>query len=288
MKRLFLLLLLVPQAASAHVPNRWRSVGWIDSTDIGGGPEQVTRLPTRGAVKLRLHALSGDVEVVAGGEKQVTVKLRGADNTPHVSLREDGGDRVELLFDGVPLLRCGRVCVEVPRTSAVEVAVDAGDVQVHGTHGDVRARSTGGDVRVEYGESVQVRSVSGDVIVEGASGEVRVDTVSGDVHVGTAGSSGKVAVNTTSGDVHWVGSCANGCRLEARTLSGDVMLQPADKSSFALRFQTHTGDVADDLKLTFAGPRPPREPSLAARYGAGDGLVEVQTFSGDLHLAHAR
>ena len=287
MKRQFFLLLLLPAAASARVPNWWRSVGWIDSNDVGGGPDQVTHLPTRGAVKLRLHALSGDVEVVAGGEKQITVKLRGADGA-HVSLREDGGDRVELLFDGLPVLRCGRVCVEVPRTSAVEVAADAGDVQVHGTHGDVRARSTGGDVHVEHVESVQVRSVSGDVVVESASGEVRVDTVSGDVHVGTAGSSGKVAVNTTSGDVHWVGGCANGCRLEARTLSGDVMLQPADKSSFALRFQTHTGDVADDLKLTFAGARSPREPNLAARYGAGDGLVEVQTFSGDLHLARAR
>jgi DUF4097 and DUF4098 domain-containing protein YvlB len=124
--------------------------------------------------------------------------------------------------------------------------------------------------------------------VNGATGNVRVDTVSGDVSVSNLGGGGKVAVNTTSGDVHWSGNCGNGCRLEARTLSGDVMLTTGDKSSFALRFQTHSGDVSDELKLTFAGPRPPREPNLAARYSSGDGVVEVQTFSGDLHLARAR
>src|SRR6185436_8378744 len=121
-----------------------------------------------------------------------------------------------------------------------------------------------------------------------AAGEVRVETVSGDISVITTGNAAKLAAATTSGDVHWAGHCGQGCRLEARTLSGDVMLQPADKSSFALRFSTHGGEVSDELQLSFAGPRPPRESNLAARYGSGDGVIEVQTFSGDLHLARAR
>src|SRR5438128_2666110 len=162
MKKLFWLTLLVPQLASARVPDWWRRVGWLDTPESGGGADPIARLATRGAVKLRLHALSGDVEVVAGGDKQVTVKLSEAEGA-RVSFREDGGDRVELLFDGVPVLRCGRVCVEVPRGSALDVASDSGDVLVHGTHGDVRARATAGDVRVEYVDAVEVRSVSGDV-----------------------------------------------------------------------------------------------------------------------------
>jgi DUF4097 and DUF4098 domain-containing protein YvlB len=288
MKRLFFLLLLFPQLASARIPNWVRRVGWLDAPEVGGAGEQIARLPTHGAVKLRLHSISGDVEVIAGGQKQVTVKISEG-NGAHVSFREDGGDRVELLFDGMPLLRCGRVCVEVPRGSALDVASDSGDVMVRGVGGDVRARATGGDVLVESAGAVAVRSVSGDVAVREASGDVRVDTVSGDVVVGTTGAGGKVAVNTTSGDVHWSGNCGNGCRLEARTLSGDVLLSAGDKSSVALRFQTHTGDVSNELKLSVAsGPRPPREPNFDARYGAGDGVVEVQTFSGDLHLARAR
>jgi hypothetical protein len=283
MKTLMFLALFLPQTASARVPDWLRRVAWVE--DDRGDGEQLARLATHGPVKLRLHALSGDIEIVAGGENHVTAKLSEGEGT-RVSFREDG-DRVELLFDGVPVLRCGRLCVEVPQKSAVEVTSDSGDVAIHGVGGEVRARATAGDVRVEHASAVEVRAVSGDVAVQSAAGEVRVNTVSGDINVATVGASSHVSANTTSGDVHWKGNCGGGCRLEARTLSGDVELQPVDKSSFALRFLTHDGEIADDLKLSYAGTRG-REPNLAARYGSGDGLVEVQTWSGDLHLARAK
>ena len=90
---------------------------------------------------------------------------------------------------------------------------------------------------------------------------------------------------TTSGDVHWSGQCGPGCRLEARTLSGDVALTMSDKSSFALRFASHTGELEDQMNLSIVGSKAPHESNLRARYGSGEGLVEAQTFSGDLHLA---
>jgi hypothetical protein len=280
MKTFWFLALFLSQTASARVPDWLRRVAWVE--DDRGDADQLARLTTRGPVKLRLHALSGDIEIVAGGENRVTAKLREGEGT-QVSFREEG-DRVELLFDGVPVLRCGRLCVEVPQKSAVEVTSDSGDVAIHGVGGDVRARATGGDVRVENAGAVEVRAVSGDVAVQSAAGEVRVNTVSGDI---TVSASSHLSANTTSGDVHWKGNCGSGCRLEARTLSGDVALQPGDKSSFALRFLTHDGEISDDLKLSYAGTRG-HDPNLAARYGSGDGLVEVQTFNGDLHLARAK
>jgi hypothetical protein len=289
MKKLVLsLLFLVPQVASARVPDWWRRVGWVDADDQKADSDEVVRLNVRGAVKLRLQALGGDVKVVPGGNDRVTVRLSEGEGV-RVSFREEGGDRVELLFNGVPALRCGRLCVEVPRSSAIDVNSASGDVMVEGVGGDVRARSAAGDVKVENAGAVEVTSVSGDVIVRGASGAVRAATVSGDVIVTTQGSAPRISAATTSGDVHWTGHCGSGCRIEARTLSGDVRIEANDRSSFAMRFLTHNGEVAgDDLKLNFAGQRPPHETSLEARYGAGDGLVEVQTFSGDLHLARSR
>src|SRR6185436_13455761 len=62
--RTLILLLLLPQTASARVPDWWRRVGWVDADSQRGDADQMTRLATRGAVKLRLHLLSGDVEVV--------------------------------------------------------------------------------------------------------------------------------------------------------------------------------------------------------------------------------
>jgi DUF4097 and DUF4098 domain-containing protein YvlB len=160
--------------------------------------------------------------------------------------------------------------VEVPLRSSVDLSSDSGDVSVKGVGGDVHARS-----------------ISGDVVVSGAAGEVRAETVSGDVKVATAGSAPKLQVQSTSGDVQWNGDCGSGCRVDARTLSGDLVFQLGQKSSFAVRYTSHTGELTDELGLAH-NEHPPREASLRARYGSGDGLVEAQTFSGDLRLARAR
>jgi len=194
---------------------------------------------------------------------------------------------VELLFNGVPALRCGHLCVEVPRQSAIDVTSASGDVSLRGVNGDVRVRSTAGDVHVAGAGAVEARSVSGDVVVAGATGDVRVESVSGDLNVASVGTAPRVFANTTSGDVHWSGTCGSGCRLEARTLSGDVRLHVGDGSSFAVRFQSHGGgEIFDDLKLNFAGTRPPHETRLVARHGSGEGLIETFTFAaGGLHLS---
>ncbi len=286
------LLLSLPSVASARVPEWWRKVGWVGAdADDAEHPEDAhaepARLMVRGAIKLRLATLAADIEVVAGSDKQVTVRLSEADGA-RVTFREEGGDRVELLFNGAPTLRCGRLCVEVPPKSSVELSSDSGDVVVRGVGGDVRARSTAGDVKIDGAAGVEARSISGDVVVSGASGEMRVDTVSGDIAVNAPGSATRLEANSTSGDVSFNGGCGAGCRMETRTLSGDVALNLGDKSSFAIRFASHGGEVADELGLSFTGPKAPREASLRARYGSGDGLIEAQTFSGDLHLARAK
>jgi hypothetical protein len=289
---LLAMLMLVPQVSEARVPDWLRKVGWSSDAEdrderLSEARAEATRLAVRGAIKLRLSTVSADVQVIRGGDKQVQVSLQEADGA-RVTFREEGGDRVELLFNGVPMLRCGRVCVEVPAKSAVEVSSDSGDVLVRDVGGDVNARSTAGDVKIDRAAAVEARSVSGDVFIGEASGAVRVETVSGDVRLSTSGENGRVQVSSTSGDVDWTGGCGSGCRVETRTLSGDVALNVTAKSSFAVHFASHSGEVTDDLGLGFSGEHAPREASLRARYGSGDGLVEAQTFSGDLHLARAK
>jgi DUF4097 and DUF4098 domain-containing protein YvlB len=114
-----------------------------------------------------------------------------------------------------------------------------------------------------------------------------VRTVSGDAQVTQNSNGAHLEYGTTSGDLDWTGACKNGCRIEARSTSGDVKLRMASDSNFDLRYVTHSGDVADDLKMqTLEQSESHRGGgSLHARMGKGEGLVEVQTFSGDLHLA---
>jgi hypothetical protein len=285
MKRwMFAMLVFVPSLAQARVPDWWRKAALGDHDQRDSDDQQVARLQTRGPIKLRLHAIVGDVEVIAGGDKAITVKAYETGGA-HITFREEGGDRVVLLFNDKPKLRCGRLCVEVPAKSSIDISSDTGDLAVRGVSGEVRARSISGDVAVADAGAVDARSISGDVAVKGAQGEVRVETVSGDVVVQTIGAGARVQASTTSGDVAWTGSCGSGCRIEARTLSGDIQLAMAEKSSFALHFMTHGGEVRDEFKLNMAENK---SDSMNARYGSGDGLVEAQTFSGDLHLARAK
>ncbi|HWE30058.1 MAG TPA: DUF4097 family beta strand repeat-containing protein, partial [Polyangia bacterium] len=84
------------------------------------------------------------------------------------------------------------------------------------------------------------------------------------------------------------GPCRAGCRIEARATSGDIKLRMSPDSSFDLRYVTHSGDVADDLKMQTLEQNESHHGSggsLHARYGKGEGLVEAQTFSGDLRVA---
>ena len=247
-------------------------------------------LDVKGPVTVRADVLSSDIEVVGTNGKQVKAQL--FDSQGGLRLTQSG-DRVEVNLQSkggwphVPAGIDGKLRIEIPQGSAVELTSASGDVMVHDTNGNVRLRTASGEVRLRKVATVEVMAVSGDVVVEGASGEVRLRTVSGDAQVTQNGAACKLEYGTTSGDLDWTGSCRAGCRIEARSTSGDVKLHMASDSSFDLRYQSHSGDVSDDLKMQTLEQNESRHggAQLHARYGKGEGLIEAQTFSGDLHVS---
>jgi hypothetical protein len=241
-------------------------------------------------VSIRADVLSAEIEVVAGPAKKVKAQL--IDSNGSLQLNRQG-DRVEVQLASkvgwphVPAGIDGKLRLEVPPGTNVELTSASGDIQVRDTSGGVRLRTASGEVRLRKVTNVEVMAVSGDVVVENASGEVRLRTVSGDARVTqTSGPAAKLEYGTTSGDLQWEGTCGAGCRIEARSTSGDVMLHMSPSSSFDLRYVTHSGDVRDDMKLQTIEQNEGRHGggSLHARYGRGEGLVEAQTFSGDLRI----
>ncbi len=259
---------------------------------MSNGPagSTVATIDVKGPVTVRADVLSAEIEVVAGGGKQVKAQL--IDSSGAIQLSHQG-DRVEVGLNSksgwphVPAGIDGKLHLEVPPGSHVELTSASGDIQVRDTRGNVRLRTASGEVRLRNVGNVEVMAVSGDVVVDHASGEVRLRTVSGDAQVIQEGNgASKLEYGTTSGDLDWTGACKSGCRIEARSTSGDVHLKMASDSSFDLRFVTHSGDVGDDLKMQTLERNDTRHGggSLHARYGHGEGLVEAQTFSGDLHV----
>ena len=71
-----------------------------------------------------------------------------------------------------------------------------------------------------------------------------------------------------------------------RTTSGDVGLALAPSSSFELHFVSHSGDLDDRLGVSVLDAEHGKHGAgqVRARIGKAEGLVECQTFSGDLDL----
>lgn len=256
----------------------------------GVGAASTAQLDVKGTVTVRADVVSADIEVVAGAANKVKAQL--VDARGGVRLVSHGS-RVEVALDAkggwphIPGGLEGKLRLELPPGSGVELTSASGNISVRDTGGDVRLRTASGDVRLRAVRNVEVMAVSGEVTVENAKGDVRLRTVSGDANVKqTAGAGSKLEYGTTSGDLDWTGACGAGCRIEARSMSGDVKLTMAPSSSFELRYVTHSGDFDDDLKLQTIDKAPTDHGagSVHARYGKSEGLVEAQTFSGDLHL----
>ncbi len=256
------------------------------------GSSTVATVNVKGAITLRADTISSDIEVVHGNDKQVKAEL--IDATGSGIQLVQSGDRVEVVFASthsswphIPAGIDGKLRVEVPWGSCVELTSASGDLQVRDIGGNVRLRTASGDAKVRRAANVEAQLVSGDITIENVTGEVRLRTVSGNAVVTQNGASNKLEFGTTSGDLEWTGACNGNCRIEARTTSGDVKLQMPQSSSFDLRYLTHSGDLSDELKMTTLENSPSRSGagSVHARYGKSEGIIEVQTFSGDLHIA---
>ncbi len=253
------------------------------------GPEVAgssARIAVQGKITFTVRSHAASIELVAGKAGEVQLTLTGVRKTG-VTLASHG-DRVEAQFDGRPSLRRGKLRVELPPGSHVDLQSMAGDLVVKGVGGDVRVRSLSGDVSVAGCASADVQSVSGDVRVEAASGAVRVQTVSGNSTVTSSGGAPQLTFGSTSGSLDWAGVCGKGCRLSTETISGDVKLKVARGSSFAVSFASHSGKLERgglDLSVKRESRRRKWAGGLTeAVFGSGEGVIESDAFSGDLRF----
>jgi putative adhesin len=253
-----------------------------DATAQAKGRGSAT-LPVKGPVTFQVRAQAGEVEVVATDKRQVSVTLSEAP-AEDIALFAFG-DRVEPSFRGRRTLRRGKLRVELPRGSRLDLASMSGDVTAQKI-GDVRIRTMSGDVKLSGIAKADVQTISGDARIEDASGPVRLHTVSGHAAVSTSGLAPQVEFHSASGSLDWAGACAKDCHLSAETVSGEIRLNVDPKSSFELSYTSHSGELRDEVNL--AVKRAPRRKHgmasgwLEATYGKGEGMVEADAFSGSL------
>lgn len=235
----------------------------------------------KGPVKFRLVGVNADLVVVPSASNEVKVTI-GDSDVSGVTIAQRGDDRVELQFpEG--RLHGGQVHLELPRGSSVDLASLSGDVSVRGLEGDARVRSTSGDVVLEGVKAVDAQTVSGDVQVNGASGPFRVKTVSGDVDLASnGGAATQLDFESASGELSFAGACGKGCQVDASSLSGNIQLSLEEHSSFELEYRSNGGEVEDDLGVTPKDSGHHRR--FRATYGKGEGIIDAESFSGELTL----
>jgi DUF4097 and DUF4098 domain-containing protein YvlB len=245
---------------------------------------QVATRPVKGAVTFEITTLSGDVEVTRGGNTEVKLEVQDG---PGGSVKlESNGTRVTPRFDKLESLRSGKVRVWLPSGSTLIARTTSGDVSAVGLLGDVDIRSTSGDVSVRGCKGVVINTVSGDIHLSEASGAMELETVSGDAKVNASPEQARLRFKSTSGELEWRGRCGLECRVSADTLSGGVLLELAKTSSFDLSFRSFSGDWEDvsGVMTKQESNQHRRGRSQSARYGKGEGKIEVETFSGELSV----
>jgi DUF4097 and DUF4098 domain-containing protein YvlB len=225
-------------------------------------------------VSFSVRTYAADVEVVAGPRVALTVPDKPA---AHPAIRTLGGNRYEAEFDGKHQLHEGALRLELPAGSSVDVSTVTGRVRIAGISGPARVRGMSGAVRVAGATDVDVETVDGGIEVEGASGKVRIHTTSG-VAALAAQSFGEVELETASGAATFRGRCGAKCHLDVDSVSGEVRFSLAQDSSFAASVITTSGHLRDELGVRLNR----RESWMEGRYQGGDGVVECETFSGDI------
>ena len=241
-----------------------------------------------GPITFFLRVASATVEVVASEGALVRVTLQDQPRAG-LSLVSTGGDRLEAEFDGRRRLRSGKLRIEVPRGSRLDVASLDGRITVRGVGGEVRVRASSGDIDLFGASLVDAEAIDGEIDVHDATGPVAVRTVSGAVSVSTVSSAARLELETASGSVDWRGACGKGCRVDAETVSGRLHFRLERSSSFAISTISQTGGLRDELGLAAeptargGGAGAPAKPGWKrAHYGTAEGEIECETFSGDV------
>jgi Putative adhesin len=243
-------------------------------------------LAVKGPVTFRFSARGGNIEVTSTDKPQVTIRVEGQEGAD-VALYSFG-DRVEPRFRNRHSLRGGKLHVELPKGSRLEVESMSGDVTAQHL-GEAKIRTLSGDIHLTQVGKLDVQSISGDVQVEDAAGPVRLHTVSGKATLAMRTQSPQVEFQSASGSLDFKGACGKDCHMSAATVSGDLHLALGSQSSFELSYSSHSGELRDGLDLSVKKGRQGRHGgsrgALEGTYGKGEGVIEADAFSGNLTLS---
>jgi DUF4097 and DUF4098 domain-containing protein YvlB len=153
-------------------------------------------------------------------------------------------------------------------------ASSPGEASIDNVSGDLTLRMTSPKVKIE--------TVSGDLsLFGGFSGDLNIDSVSGNVKV-TSTQVNQVELSTVSGDATLNVALLPNALVKADTLSGGLTLVLPKSTSAQLHAETFSGDIVSPSGHVEKEDGPGE--TLDTKFGAGQGRIKLETFSGDLNV----
>ncbi|HEX9108667.1 MAG TPA: DUF4097 family beta strand repeat-containing protein [Longimicrobiales bacterium] len=268
--------------------------------------EKDTTIAVDPRARLRMEDVRGDVVIHTWSRPEMRVHASDVeDGRLHVSA---GGPTVTVGIEPASGRWNRRNSADfeltIPATMSISLSGPNGDVHIEGTQGEVNVETTSGDIQLQGGSGiVSIHTVSGDVSVTGARARTEVHATSGDLQLSQI--TGDVIAQTINGDVslHRIDATS----VEASTVSGDLQYEGTVKDGGRYSLTSHSGDITFDMPpstgaiigvSTFSGefntdiPVQLTEQRRGQRFsftvGSGGARIELQSFSGDIHLARGR
>lgn len=195
--------------------------------------------------------------------------------------------------------------LHVPRRTELNIESVSADIDVEGVAAAcLAAESVSGDVLIAAApRRLQASTVSGDLAVTANSADVRLETVSGQLTL-RGRLNGTISAETVSGDIDITVNGEQVTSLKSSTVSGDIGIRTALARDGDIRMDSISGDLllvvpssvsARLTAETFSGnlrapdaqinrPRYGPGASCETRYGDGNGIIRMQSHSGDTEL----
>ena len=295
-------------------------------TDTEDEPQRVHAMVADPGVIITMCIESGNIVVLGGDRREVRVTAEDADR---VTLRSESGSmpttpakRIEVvvtessnmgLFGFGDCRGTGDLDLQVPRGAIIYVKTRDGDIEISDV-AEVRAETTTGGVGLmRIAKAIEASTVAGDVSIEDSNGPVRLNSMSGNleaIRTRATGPSDLMHVKTISGDIRLEQIAQQ--RIEAGTITGDIMLNGPLAPGGFYDFKTTTGDVTvtmpanvsfrvtakvseggeviTDFPLKYSAVKPLSDAmssgKLAGSYGTGEApaTLNIVSFNGTLRL----
>ena len=197
--------------------------------------------------------------------------------------------------------------ITAPRETRIRAVTLSGNVTATDIQGELSLVTTSGNVAITNASRVAAaKSTSGNVELTNINSDVALDagTVSGDVIARSVKArrltlgvvSGNViahdveterlAAQVFSGSVEFSGPLAKGGQYELKSHSGDVRLIVAKGAGFTISANSWSGNIHSDLAIEGAERASDRgrRKVISGVVGDGSAVVNITTFSGNVHL----